>query len=587
MLIRSKAPVPLFMLLSVVLLGSSSCATGAGRLMSREGPAAEAIRSDRLRLPVTIHVRDLASSDGACQVEEGEGESILLRGVVLTRGVVYGGGEVLIDAEGEISCVGGDCSGAPEAASATWITCSEAVISPGFINPHDHIDWSQQPPAGHGSERFDQRHDWRRGQRGFTMIPAEPNRDPKVVAWTELRQVMAGTTSISSSGGVEGLLRNFNGSQDLQEGLSPVSVVNDVFPLGDPAGLQLEGSCSYPDVVGPSDLNVDAYVAHVAEGVDAVAHNEFLCLSGQAEGGVDIVLPRSTFTHAIALTPADAALVERLSSSLVWSPRSNFSLYGATAPVTMYRHVGIDTIALGTDWTPSGSMNMLRELQCAESFNRDYLDGFFSSFELWEMATFNAAVAVAAENQIGALECGYFADVAIFDGRDGGSPFQTILSAGAEEVLLVLRGGEPLYGDAELMAALGRGDEGCEEIPGGVCGRRKIACVERETGSSFEELRLANEASYPLFFCGTPENEPSCIPRRPPDRWGCGEYPLPEAEPDRDRDGVEDTRDNCPTIFNPVLPLQGSRAETPRKCAQADHDGDGLGDACDPDPLVH
>ena len=48
-------------------------------------------------------------------------------------------------------------------------------------------------------------------------------------------------------------------------------------------------------------------------------------------------------------------------ASLVWSPRSNVSLYGDTALVSVYKRMGVN-VALGTDWLPTGSMNLLREL---------------------------------------------------------------------------------------------------------------------------------------------------------------------------------------------------------------------------------
>ena len=40
--------------------------------------------------------------------------------------------------------------------------------------------------------------------------------------------------------------------------------------------------------------------------------------------------------------------------------------------------------------------------------------------------------------------------------------------------------------------------------------------------------------------------------------------------------GVLDASDNCPTVFNPIRPLDSG--------AQADLDGDTVGDACDPTP---
>ena len=59
---------------------------------------------------------------------------------------------------------------------------------------------------------------------------------------------------------------------------------------------------------------------------------------------------------------------------------------------------------MGTDWIVTGSMNMLRELRCADAFNRDYLDGRLSQQQLWAMATSNAANLAQVQDGIRALQ---------------------------------------------------------------------------------------------------------------------------------------------------------------------------------------
>lgn len=523
-------------------------------------------------------------ANSVCDVEPG-GRAMLIRGNILAPYEVYAGGEVLVGEDGLIACVGPDCSSHPSAAGATVVTCVEGVVSPGLINAHDHITWDQAYPADWGNERYDQRNDWRKGLRGHTKIPSTPDSDPKVVSWTELRQVFSGTTSIASSGGVPGLLRNLNTDAALEEGLQPRTVDNEVFPLGDGEGTQLETTCGYPKIVGPEVLNYDCFNPHVSEGVDEVAHNEFLCLSGQQAGGVDLTSPKSSFIHNIGLRPDDGKILKDTFTTVVWSPRSNISLYGNTAQVTLYDHLGIWNIALSTDWTPSGSMSLLRELKCADYFNRNHLDSHFTDYQLWTMVTANPAVGLAVADQIGYLRPGYLGDIAIYNGAGAPNVYRAVIDAEAKDAVLVLRAGMPLFGDKDVMDALPSGQAGCEEIPGGVCAQAKVACIERETGWDYATLAAANRSSYPLFFCGTPKNEPTCAPLRPKDKWGCGNYPLDDPRNDRDGDGVTDDSDNCPNIFNPVRPLDGYYAEDPYACKQADYDHDRIGDVCDVSPL--
>lgn len=65
----------------------------------------------------------------------------------------------------------------------------------------------------------------------------------------------------------------------------------------------------------------------------------------------------------------------------MWSPHSNFELYGVTADVGAAYCEGV-TLALAPDWSPTGSDNMLDEIKYAHDVNRDRLEGLFQAASL-------------------------------------------------------------------------------------------------------------------------------------------------------------------------------------------------------------
>ncbi len=163
----------------------------------------------------------------------------------------------------------------------------------------------------------------------------------------------------------------------LEEGLRTPAVDFDTFPLNDsspPTGYPGAVACStFTGMISSTDATLTAaaaYEPHVAEGINAYATNEFTCLSSQNPGH-DVIIDKSALIHGVGLTAQQYATMQANGTSLIWSPRSNISLYGNTATVTEAARLGV-SIALGTDWLPSGSMNMLRELRCADSLNTTY-----------------------------------------------------------------------------------------------------------------------------------------------------------------------------------------------------------------------
>lgn len=512
-----------------------------------------------------------APANGTCSVTDGN-DNILIQGNVLVPSGVLENGSVLVGANGRILCAACDCADAPEANGATTISCANGLISPALINAHDHITFTEAPPAPH-TAKYDHRHQWRRGQDGLPRIPSVSNEGgDRGVWWGEIRNIMAGATTINGSGGANGLARNIDRA-DQQEGLGNAAVRYETFPLADTNGGRLASGCGYPDIDDPNSAaiaNSSAYTPHISEGIDDTARNEYLCLSQEAMGGHDVVFNKTAIIHGIGLNATDFRDMAASRAKLIWSPRSNIDLYGNTAQIVLARNSGV-RIALGSDWAISGSMNIQRELVCADEFNARNMGGAFSDREIVDMATVNAASALGAEEKLGSLAPGLFADITIWNAATNKAE-RAILDAQPKDVVLVLRGGSALYGDQTVMTSLpNAGGADCEMID--VCGTQKSLCAQRETGSTTAQMKTAIAANaYPLFFCGAPDNEPTCIPFRT-------DYTGMPMNGDMDGDGVMDAVDNCPSIFNPARPMDDGMQ------ANVDGDDDG-GDACDPCPTL-
>ena len=257
-----------------------------------------------------------------CESREGTNRASLLVGTVLLPDDVICNGEVLIDGDsGRIECVGESCRQHPLAPGAA-IVCGD-VISPGLIDPHNHMSFNTLPPWRHGERLFQNRDEWR-SLIGREMYGARPNRgDPLAARYSELRLLLAGTTSVHKAENVTAShdhVRNIDrGPNGHGLGYSDAAVQECVFPL-------TQGCSAKPDYAREDSIPARRYLAHVSEGIDNASRSEFERFMDEGQLG-----DKTTIIHCVSCGGPEMSAMKALDTSLVWSP-SPTSIYTVQPP---------------------------------------------------------------------------------------------------------------------------------------------------------------------------------------------------------------------------------------------------------------
>ena len=136
---------------------------------------------------------------------------------------------------------------------------------------------------------------------------------------------------------------------------------------------------------------------------------------------------------------------------MVWSPTSNLLLYGETARIDFARQAGV-MIGIGSDWSPSGSKNLLGELKSARAYS-ELNNGLVTDREIVAMATRDGAAIVKWGKVLGSLEPGKRGDLLVIRGVDK-DPYAKLIEAAESEIELVVIHGRRRYGTKRHMAGL-------------------------------------------------------------------------------------------------------------------------------------
>jgi hypothetical protein len=223
----------------------------------------------------------------------------------------------------------------------------------------------------------------------------------------------------------------------------------DGLPVRVPREYCLAHECSSFDLKWGEGVEVEheravlrswPFVTHLEEGFDAESMDGVGIL--ERARALD---ERDLLVHCIGFSEEDIKKVKRAGASVAWCPASNRFMFNVTCKIRKLLRADVN-VALGTDSTHTGSVNLLAEMKFARATYRELYGEDLPAKTLFDMVTVNAAKALGLAGKAGVLEPGAWADVAIFRAK-AEDPYESLCLAECEDLELLAIGGVPVYGD--------------------------------------------------------------------------------------------------------------------------------------------
>ena len=386
-------------------------------------------------------------------IDPATGPQIVLRGQIVTmdgtRRVIQDG--LLYIDKGSIVAVTPTGAPTPPGFEGVAVVNTQGTILPGLIELHNHLSYNLLRIWA-VPRKYSNRGQWagipeyRSTISGpMKVLGQRPDLLAPLARYVECKCLLGGTTT---SQGIE--LFSNAGARRFYRG-----IVRNVEQTNDP-NLP-EAGTRIPDVDAKDAQSFLArisqkkcYLLHLAEGLDKTARNHFLSL--QFKPGQWAIAPSLAGIHCAALQKEDFDVMAAKGASMIWSPLSNMLLYGDTARVADALESGV-RIGIGSDWSPSGSKNLLGELKVAHLYSQTN-GGLLSDLQIIELATIQAAAILGWQEHLGSLEVGKCADLIVLDSKPQ-NPYGVLVKATERSIQLVMINGVPRCGTPTLMQQLG------------------------------------------------------------------------------------------------------------------------------------
>lgn len=337
---------------------------------------------------------------------------------------------------------------------------SGGTIFPGFVELHNHLAYNvlplwQVPKLYEHRGQWGSHPDYRKLISGpMNVLGRTDGLVQAVVRWTEAKALIAGTTTsqgtaLYSNAGIggyyRGLVRNV---EETNDSLLPEAETK----IGD---VEAKSAAKFLHRLEFQAARNRGMILHLAEGRSDdeegdTANRHFRAL--KIDSRTWAINQALIGVHCTGLRGRNFATMRAHRGSIVWSPLSNLLLYGATTDVRRALDEAVP-VALGSDWSPSGSKNLLMELKVAR-LHCDAEGIPVSDYELVRMVTATPAAMIGWSSQLGVIAPDHRADFAVISGKTG-DPYRRLVAATEPNIVLVVINGVRRYGQVRLMNELG------------------------------------------------------------------------------------------------------------------------------------
>ena len=365
----------------------------------------------------------------------------------------------------------------PKLLPGTRFVYEVGYIYPGLIDLHTHMTYNIMPVWKGAQSQFSNRFEWRKDEdyrNNFRTIYKAlniPEFKIGLLLYDEMQALAGGTTLIQESGILDSESKDatqrlvvrgtdFEADLELNNGKKIVSSFEIFEPKANGTVVAKDALDSFNK--RRSEGKIQSYIVHLAEGrtgflrdhgFDPLSRTEFEALMAHPyfSDPVNTPKPPIGLIHSSGIDPQNDSHINFLKTwnmGIVWSPVSNLLLYGDTLDIPTLLKKGVP-IALGSDWSPSGSKHVLDEARMA----RFFLDMIsypspspVSDAEIFQMMTTNAAQMIG-HPRLGEIKPGNLADLFIIEDPDPTlSPMKSLFYSDVKYITVVMIRGRAVYG---------------------------------------------------------------------------------------------------------------------------------------------